>query len=185
MLGALCCLAPIHSMKAADLCSDLRGRDTAAHLEYLRGDRSKLATKCIVTAIEYVGAKRYTQAIDVLVHYLDYHEPDQDPQKYVKGGIPALYPAVDALYSVGKPAVPELITVISDANSTELVRQNAAYAVFLICGVHPPVGIEVLVSAAHAQADPIASLHLMDQARWLAGKCIPAWRNECGNAVLK
>ncbi len=185
LLGALCCLAPMQPMAADGGCPDLKGKSTADHLEYLRGDRSKLATKCILAAMDYVGAKRYAQASAVLIQYLDYQDPGSQGQVGKRASILYAYPAVEALYSLGKPVVPELIAVISGASTIELVRHNAAEAVALIYGTSRPDAIAVLVSAGHAQTDPIASNHLMDQARWLAARCIPAWRNECENAVLK
>lgn len=185
LLGALCCLAPMQLMAADEGCPVLKGKSTAAHLEYLRGDRSKLATKCILSAMDYLGAKSFVQASAVLIQYLDYQDPSSKGQVGKWGSIIYAYPAIEALYGLGKPVVPELIAVISETNTVELVRQTAAEAIALIYGASRPDAIGALVSAAHAQTDPIASNHLMDQARWLAARCIPAARNECENAVLK
>jgi len=167
-----------------DGCPDLQGKSTEAHLEYLRGDRSKLAPKCIVAAIRYIGAERYAKASAVLIQYLDYHEPDYRQQIPLRLSIPNVYPAVDALNSLGKPVVPELIAVVSNLDAPELVRRNAAEAIFLIYAVSPE-GIAVLVRAAHAEKDPMASNLLMDQARRLAATCLAASRNDCENAALK
>jgi hypothetical protein len=185
LLGALWCLAPMQLRAADEGCPDLKGKSTAAHLEYLRGDRSKLAPKCIMAAITYVGIERYAEASAVLIQDLDYQDPSSKGQVGKRASIIYAYPAIEALYGLGKPVVPELIAVISEANTVELVRQNAAEAIALIYGASRPDAIGALVSAAHAQTDPIASNHLMDQARWLAARCIPAARNECENAVLK
>jgi len=184
-LSALLLLAPTQSIGADEGCLTLKGKDAAAHLEYLRGDRSKLVGQCIVTAIGYVGGKRYAQGSAVLIQYLDYQDPASLFRRDIGASILYAYPAVSALYNIGKPVVPELITTIADAGTAELIRQNAAYAIALMYGATRPDGIAVLVSAAHAQTDPIASIHLMDQARWLASRCIPASKNDCENAVLK
>jgi hypothetical protein len=122
----------------------------------------------------------------VLVQYLDYHEPDYFRQLPLRLAPDAIYPAIGALYRLGRQVVPELTAAISDASTSDLVRQNAADTIFLMYGPNNPEGIAVLVRAAHAQTDdPTASIRLMDQARRLARKCGITARNDCENAVLK
>jgi hypothetical protein len=185
LLGALCCLAPMRLIAADESCPDLKGKSTADHLEYLRGDRSKLSAKCVVAAIGYVDAKRYAPASAVLIQYLDYQDPDSKGQVGKRAMVVYAYPAVDALCSLGKLVVPELIAVISNPDVTDLVRRNAGWAIFLMYGAGNPAGIAVFVDAAHAQTDPTASNRLMDQARWFADRCLVAVRNDCENAVLR
>ncbi len=170
---------------ADESCPDLKGKSTEAHLDYLRGDRSKLAAKCIVAAIGYVDAKRYAPASAVLIQYLDYQDPDSKGQVGKRAMVVYAYPAVDALCSLGKLVVPELTAVISSPDSTDLVRRNAAWAIFLTYGANQPEGIAVFVNAAHAQTDAAASNHLMDQARFFADRCVPERKNECEGAVVK
>lgn len=185
LLGALCCLAPMRLVAADEGCPDLKGKDVAAHLEYLRGDRSTLAAKCIVAAIKYVGGKRYAQASAVLIQYLDYREPGSELQGGLRASVPYAFPAVDALYLLGKPVVPELTAAIASPDAPDLIRRHAAETIFLMYGADNPEGISVLVNAAHALTDPMASNRLMDEARWFAGKCLINVRNDCENAVLK
>lgn len=185
LLAALWCLALVQPARSADGWADLQGKDAAARVEYLRGDRSKLAAKCIIAAIKYVGGKRYAEASRVLTQYLDFQDPDYLHQGGLKGSVLYVYPAVDALSTLGKPAVPELTKVIADAKTSDLVRRNAGWALFLMYGVNQAEGIAALVSAAHAETDPSASIRLMDEARWFAGRCIVTARNECENEVLK
>jgi len=171
-------------MRATDNCSDLEGKDTAAHVEYLRGDRSKVAALCVVAAIKYLSVKpRAPEASAVLIRYLDYADPRLG--QGVKSGIILYrYPAVDILTSLGKSGVPELVATIANADTTELVRRNATLSINLMYGLTADA-IGVLVSAAHAEADPMAANRIMNQARWLAATCIPQYRNDCENAVLK
>jgi hypothetical protein len=187
LLIALSCLAPIQLTGGVGDCPDLTGKDAAAHLEYLRGDRSKLTAQCVVGAIRYLGGKRYAEASTVLIQYLDYANPVYLHQPGLRGSIPYVYPAVDSLVSHGKPVVPELISAIGDASTTEVARRNAAEAIAFIYGASRPDAITALVSAAQAQAptDPMASGRLMDQARWLADRCTLTMRNDCENALVK
>jgi len=166
-------------------CPDLRGKDAATHLEYLRGDRSKLAAPCVVGAIRYLGGKQYTQAITVLIQYLDYADPVYLHQPGIRGSIPYVYPAAEAVASFGRSVVPGLISAIADANTTDVARQNAAETIASIYGAARPDAISALVSAARAHGDPMASAHLMDQAKWLADRCALTMRNDCEVAVFK
>jgi len=181
ILSAFSCVASAQPARATDNCPDLEGKDAAAHLEYLRGDRSKLKPECAAAAMRYLGAKRFSQASAVLIQYLDYRteSPGKAPM------IPIIYPAVDALHSLGKPVVPELVAAVANPDTTEAARQNAAWTIFFIYGLGNPDGIAALVSAAKAEVDPGASVRLMDQARRLAGRCPAESRNDCENAVLK
>ena len=96
-----------------------------------------------------------------------------------------VYPAIDALYSLRKPVVPELTAAIAEAETAELAREHAAMVILFLFGANQPEAIAILVSAAHAQTDPVAAIRLTDKARWLAAKCVEANRNECENAVFE
>lgn len=185
LLGALLCLGPMHLVAADEACPDLKGKSTEDHLEYLRGERSKLAAKCIVSAITYLGAKRYAQSGVVLIQYLGFQDPDSKGQVGKRAMVVYAYPAVDAVQSLGKSVVPELTAVIASPDVSDLVRRNAGWAIFFMYGADNPEGIAVFANAAHAQADPTAANRLMDQARWFADRCLVAARNECQNAVLR
>jgi len=126
ILSAFSCVASAQPARATDNCPDLEGKDAAAHLEYLRGDRSKLKPECAAAAMRYLGAKRFSQASAVLIQYLDYRteSPGKAPM------IPIIYPAVDALHSLGKPVVPELVAAVANPDTTEAARQNAAWTIF-------------------------------------------------------
>ena len=166
LLVALACPAVAQAAGPADGCRGLENKDTAAHLEYLRNERSALAPDCAEAAMRFLGAKRYLQARAVLIQYLDYRV-----QSHMKAPLTlAIYPAVDALLSLAKPVVPDLVEAISDGTATDLARQNAAETIFLIYGTKPD-GIDTLVAAAHAESDPLSAARLMDQARRLASRC--------------
>jgi hypothetical protein len=183
MLSALSCATSVQLVRADDEgCPNLRGKDAAAHLEYLRGDRAKLSSNCIVASIRYLGDKHEAQASATLIQYLDY----RDPFAVARRGIMLeVYPAINALYSFRKPVVPELVAAIADSETPEVARENAALVILLLCGAHQPDAISVLVNAAHSQTDPTSAIRLMDKARRLAAKCTVENRNECENAVLK
>ena len=93
--------------------------------------------------------------------------------------------AVEALYSLGKQVTPELIAVIANLNSTELVRRNAAQSILLLYRATMPDPVVVLATAARAQSNPSSYNQLMEQAKWAASRCSPEWKNDCENALVK
>jgi hypothetical protein len=97
----------------------------------------------------------------------------------------SIYPAGSALYVIGKPAVPQLLETIANAATSDLVRDNAADVVSMIHFEDFAEGVAVLVRAARAQTDPLASIRLMDQARRQAAHCGNERRNDCENAIVR
>jgi len=182
VLGALSCAASIQLALADDGCPDLAGKDPVAHLEYLRGERARLSSKCAVASIKYLGGRHYAQASGALIQYLDYPDPVAAARR---GIILEVYPAIDALYSMRKPVVPQLTAAIADADTSEVARENAAFVILFLFGGNQPEGVATLVSAAHTQTDPSAAIRLLDKAKWMAARCIQANRNECENEALK
>src|SRR5207237_1137991 len=74
------------------------------------------------------------------------------------------YPAVDALISIGKPALPALVEVIGSRESGSLESENAIFGVFMILQAQPAKGAEFRRRAAR-QAPSRAAARRM-AARW-------------------
>jgi len=162
-------------------------------LQYLKGQRAGSDRSCLIYAIKQLGSDGYEPAIKTLIAYLDLREPDppnygtQDKPFTPRHGQPrgGPYPAVAALFQIGKVAVPQLVEAIADSSLSELVRGNAGDALLAIYRADPIAGITAMVTAAHAMADPAAANRVMDEARRQASLCLPQDRNECENATLK
>jgi len=172
---------------AASPCPALDGSTPASRLEYLRGERARLSPACVLVAVAQLGYDRYVPAVKTLVGYLDYRDPAKMPgfrSAHIEWS-GSVYPAGEALFQIGKPAVSQLIEAIADATTSDLVRNNAADAVSTIYREDLPEGVAVLVRAARAQTDPLASVRLMDQARRQAAHCGNERRNDCENAIVR
>jgi hypothetical protein len=170
---------------AAHACSSLENSTQELRLEYLKGERERLNSDCVLYAMEELGYYKYTPAINVLIRYLDYRDPAKMPgfrQTHIEWS-GSIYPVGDALFQIGKPAIPELIEVIADAATSDLGQNNAADVVSAIYREDLAEGVAVLVRAARAQTDPLASLRLIDQARRQAAHCGNERRNDCENAI--
>lgn len=183
-------LGGMSPLLAAYPCADLENKKPELLLEYLQGERPRLDRNCALYAIEQLGNDHYEAAIKTLIGYLDYRSPD--PPSVTLLGVKvtpklswAPYLAVDALFQIGKAAIPQLVEAIADASASDLVHNNAGDTVLLIYREDMPEGVAVLARASHARSDPAESIHLVDQARRQAGKCILEMRNDCENAALK
>jgi len=187
LAGAFSLLIAAAGSFAAPVCPTLVDSTPASRLEYLQGDRSRLSLDCILVAVGQLGYDKYTLAIKVLIGYLGYRAPEKTGLlKYAHiESTGSIYPASSALYVIGKPAVPQLVETIANAATSDLVRNISADVVSMIYREDLAGGVAVLARAARAQTDPLASAHLMDQARRQAAHCGDELRNDCENAIVR
>jgi hypothetical protein len=191
LAGVLPLLGGVSPLFAAYPCADLENKKPELLLEYLQGERSRLDRNCAPYAIEQLGNDHYEAAIKTLIGYLDYRAPDPPSVTFlgvkvtprVAWWVP--YPAVDALFLIGKTAIPQLIEAVADASTSDVARDNAGDAVLAIYRGDIPEGVAVLARASHTRTDPTESIRLVDQASRQAGKCILEMKNDCENAALK
>jgi HEAT repeat protein len=95
-------------------------RALIAVLEDAFNIHEKALFKAWYDAADVIGELRATQALDVLIKYLDFTSGDFSLSVDTR-------PAVKALVQIGKPAVPKLIAALSTANRSS-VRADAAEA---------------------------------------------------------
>ena len=182
------CFGTASGAPAAFSCAELEGAKPEVHLEYLQRDRSALKPDCIFYAIDQIGLKHYAPAIKTLIRYLDYPVPE-DPAKArwpVIMRIPtlgSLYPAITALFEIGKPAIPDLVDSIADPDMTDVARSNAIEALFLIHREDVSEAVALLNRAGKESADRLASQRLMDAARRMADKCRGPAISSCMKAL--
>src|SRR5262249_12961572 len=70
------------------------------------------------------------------------------------------YPAVVALFAIGKPALPAVTEVIETHESDSLESENATLVVYLIFREDPSAGIKYLEEASAQASTPTAALQL-------------------------
>ena len=121
--------------------------------ERLRGnDREE-----VFKAMRRLGDLKAVVAVDDLIKLLtlprvfDWETPETVGKTGIEETIvvPAnRYPAVDALFLIGKPSLPALVSVIEKRESGSLESENALYAVFAIFRERPQKGASFLRRAA-------------------------------------
>lgn len=155
-------------------------------LEYLSGDRAVLSSDCVEVALRRLGvngsvpASSVPVAIDILVRFLDFRSEGAasvgvllPPPEWTRF---YLYPARTALVGIGPRAVDRLISAIADATASDIVVENATYAIDSIYNVADgPSGslraVVALSGAASATSNASSASRLRAEARKLAGKC--------------
>ena len=182
------CFGTASGAPAVFSCAELEGARPEVHLEYLQRDRSALRPDCIFYAMDQIGLKHYAPAVKTLIKYLDYRVPE-DPAKArlpVIMRVPmlgSLYPAITALFEIGKPAVPDLVGAIAGQDTTDVARNNAIEALFLIHREDVSEAVALLNRASKESTDRQASQRLMDAARRMADKCRGPAISSCMKAL--
>jgi hypothetical protein len=125
--------------------------------EYLAKDQD-----CVRSAMMYLGATHVQKAIPRLVALLAYH---QEPRVGHKPRLDDEYPAIPALFRMGKPAVSALIEVIASQSNDTIESKNALDAHMSIYREEPSEGIRVLKNAAVKQTNPEAASRLRQAAQ--------------------
>jgi len=169
-------------------CPELEPSNLPELVEYLKQDRAALKEACIVYAVGKLGVRRYAPAVAILVKYLDFRGPD-DPQRAKYGVMQhsywPIFPAENALFLIGKPAIPDLISVIAASGTPDRIRKSATSTLGSILREEPSRAVATLVRASRAEKDPDASMRLLDAAKEAATDCAPAIRSGCVNALYE
>jgi hypothetical protein len=117
--------------------------------------------------------------------HLEYLQRDRSALKpdcifYAMG---SLYPAITALFEIGKPAIPDLVGAIADPDTSDVARSNAIEALFLIHREDVSEAVALLNRASKEAPDWQSSQRLMDAARRMADMCRGPAINSCLNAL--
>jgi hypothetical protein len=107
--------------------------DPIEAVNFLKNARSGTMTdaECVLNAIESLSTDQPKGTIDVLIDHLDFRRPGcDDPHR---GGFMSiwacnfigLHPAAGVLRDMGKPALPALVAVISEENTSTAARSVA------------------------------------------------------------
>lgn len=169
-------------------CHELAPAKPEEHLAYLQPERSRLKPECIQFAMTELGVKHYLPAIKELVKWLDYRIPEtpikeRSAVQMHPTWLGNFYPAMNALFLIGKPANSELLAVIASAE-TDLVREHATETYCTINRSDVPQAIATLVRASHDSELTSARQKLWDSAKWAAMNfCAPDTRNACLHAL--
>lgn len=178
-----------HHSIVAQPCAELAAAGQSDAIKYLNRGRDSQTALCVEHALRQIGETGSIEGIAIVLRYLDYR---REPTPSEKRGATNLntwyqYPAMIALFEIGKPAMPYLIDLLaSDTNN--LRRRNALETIGDIYREDPAAGVKLLSSAAEkVKGNDMrvteAETRLTEASRELAKMCPPRVRSQC-EAVL-
>lgn len=153
------------------------GQETIA---FLRGARNSPAASdaCVISALRKLKYERSTEAIEVVLSYLDFNQY-KGSGTVVTGSNGEAYPAVQTLFAIGKPALPFLIQVAGGSTFSKVAQQNAVRTVMMIFRDDPPAGLRYLRSEADRSQEPGRRALLQNATRFGLRWCQGEQTKEC------
>ena len=156
-----------HLMLAAqdESCSDVMTTSLSS-VTFLQEQQDVRESPCIVRVIKQLGLVRDVGAVHTLVGYLDFVDPATRPRPDGSSDVRPAYPAVEALFRIGKAATIELLSAIQYGKSP-IARENAAkafqaiYRDDLATAIHLVRNEELASSSAIGQRRLQEVLHLL------------------------
>lgn len=127
----------------------------------------------VVKAIERLGQMRCTAAIDDLIKYMTFKRTypwEKVPGTEMVNEIHPItplgrYPALGALFSIGKASLPSLVKVIEENESQTLSSENAVITVVMIFREDFSQAVEYLTRMAADKTDPLSKERLLSAAQ--------------------
>ena len=150
-------------------CSDVMGTSLNS-ITFLEEQKDTRRSPCISDVIKQLGQSRDVSAVHALVGYLDFVDPATRPKPNGFSDVRPVYPAVAALFRIGKAATRELLETIQQGKSP-LVRQNAAKAYQSIYRDDLASGIRLARNEALAAASVEGQRRLQKTLETLASDC--------------
>jgi hypothetical protein len=142
LMTAIC----VGSRAQESSCAMLKTKDTQILRGFLEEQQSLRQSPCLTVVIKQLGQLRDVESIHLLVGYLDYLEPKTGLLPNGGATVRPRYPAVSALFQIGKPATLELLSAIQAGGSPK-IRENAVRAYESVYRDDMPSGIGVLKTA--------------------------------------
>ena len=175
-LGCGCAaLGQEHGIDTA--CEVFKNASSPDLVQYLNGvvpdDKN---TECVTFAIRKLGKERYEPAITALVKLLDFRRP---PTREEKMGfyerpqiIEEVFPAAQALESIGKAALPEVLRAIEAASTSTTALENAISVWMEAYKYERPKGVALLKQ----ESDRTRDVRVKQRLQWAITKAL-VWCN--------
>jgi hypothetical protein len=135
--------ACLHLAAQEHSCAALVNKGSNYSREFLEEQNNTRDSPCISSVIRHLGQVRDVLAVPVLIRYLDYLDPATVPEPDRAVDVRPSYPAVTALFEIGKPSTSELLSAIKAGESLK-IRENAARAYMFVYRDDLASGIRLL-----------------------------------------
>jgi len=126
----------------------------AASIAFLEEQVDVRQSPCITTVIRQLGRAHSSDAVPVLIRYLDFVDPATFPKPDGFADRRPEYPSIEALFLTGKVATTSLLSAIQNSESP-VIRGNAAKVYEAVYRDELALGIHILrVSEMGTSAEP-------------------------------
>jgi hypothetical protein len=132
-----------NSATGAEPCVALLNQHNDLLVRFLDEQVTARRSPCISSVIKRLGEAKDEKAITVLIRYLDYVDPATGPQPGGGADVRPHYPAVTALFQIGTPSAPQLLSAIEEGGSSKL-QENATLAYMFVYRDDLASGIRLL-----------------------------------------
>lgn len=140
---------------------------------------------CVTKIIYHLGETKDVSSVTVLIGLLDFRRPDTEMEKQHIRTMEGKYPAVEALFSIGKPAVPAIVSTLAGGKTSDISRENALLTLVEIYREDPSLVIPLLKKAAEGAKTSVEAARLQSSARDVIKYCGKVWHDTCVTASTK
>lgn len=187
---ALCAVATTAEIGfAVQDCAELEGKSVEECAKYLAQPRASVEDRCVSYSMDQIGDKRYVPAAEILVQYVDYQIRDFSHERNFRVrlglGRSGAFPAVDALFEIGRPAIVYLVNRLATEDRPGTARDNAVLALQSICRRNMAEAVSILAEASHKAADKMRAENLIRAARLASDKCPAQLKTQCISALTQ
>jgi hypothetical protein len=109
-------------------CAMLKTKDAKVLRVFLEEQQRVRQSPCLPSVIKQLGHLHDVAAIHLLVGYLDYMDPETAQLPNGGATVRPGYPAVSALFQIGKSATTDLLSAIQAGASSPKISENAVRA---------------------------------------------------------
>ncbi len=170
-------------LATAQDCTKLSSSTKDELQQFLQTTPSNEDLSCTISAIRKLGEHRVTGAAGTLSKYLDLEQPLTEGEKmgvfHHPRTITRAYPAVNALFEIGEPALPTLLDVLKSNDPAGNLRRSNAIRTIMIFLVTGPSSVKLIRDAGRSESDPGMASSLQRAAEEAAQVCVPDEKAKC------
>ena len=164
-------------------CAKLGNSTNDELLQFMQQPPSSKDLNCTISAIRKLGEHRVTEAAGALSKYLDLEQPLTEGEKMGVVHHPRIlaraYPAVNALFDIGEPALPTLLDVLKSNDPPGGLRRSNAIRTIMMILITGPSSVKLIRDAGRSESDPTAALSLQRAAEEAVQMCVPDEKARC------
>jgi hypothetical protein len=170
-------------LAAAQDCAKFTNSTNDELQQFLQQSPSSEDLSCTISAIRKLGENHVTGAAGTLSKYLDLEQPLTEGEKmgvvHHPRTVARAYPAVNALFDIGEPALPTLLGVLKLNDPPGSLRRSNAIRTIMMILIDGPSSVTLIRNAGRREPDPTAALSLQRAAEEAAQVCVPDEKAKC------